>query len=111
MFNAEVRASLRRIERLEVGPDKDIFIGARGVSPPCDFACIGIQPGKPPANAKFPAAVADQHLALCHDRSHGDGFAHVDVAQLRSPNLLPRVCVHRDGVNVQDVVINFAVGV
>ena len=77
----EILAAILRIEWLEVRTDQHVRIGPGVVGLPDDLAVILIQGRDPAAHAHLAAGIADQDLALDHERRHGDGLADMDVAE------------------------------
>src|SRR5581483_396067 len=108
-LHAEIGSAIFCVKRLEIGPDQHIFVGAGCVSAPFELARIGVEPRQPAAHAKLAAAIADQHSVFGDDGSHGDGFALIDIAQLRAPDFLPSFRVYGNGLDIESVVNDFAV--
>ena len=98
-----VLALVLRVERLEVGPDQDVAVGAGVVGPPRDLAALRVDGGDPAAHAELAAGVPDQHLPLGDQGRHGDGLALVDVAELGVPELAAGGGVERDRAVVERV--------
>ena len=71
---------------------------------------VSVERGDPAAHSHLAAARADDDFALHDDRRHRDRLARVEVAHLRAPELLARCRVDGDGVSVEQVVDDLAVG-
>ena len=109
--DAEIRAVIGRVERVESGADQHVPVRPGGIGPPQDLAGSDIERRQPAAHAELAARVADQHLSLHDQRRHRDRFAGVDVAQFGLPELLAGLCVQRDRVVVEGVEEELAVRV
>jgi hypothetical protein len=101
--HAEVLAAILRVERLEAGADQHVLVGPGGVGAPDRLAGSGVERREPAAHAEFPAAVADEHLALHDEGRHGDRFAQPDLAVLLAPELLAGGGVEGDGLVVERI--------
>ena len=96
---------------MEIGTDAHVFIRAAVVSAPQDFAGFHIERGELAAHAEFASAVADEDDVLDDQGRHGDGFAELDIADRGVPDFLAGVGVDGDGVRVERVVDDLAVGI
>src|SRR5436190_11337988 len=110
-LGAKVGAALILIEGLERGPDQHVAVGTRGVRAPQLLPVSRVQRLDPAAHAQLGAAVADDHFVVDDDRRHGHGLADVDIAHGHFPDLFAAVRVDRDGVRIQRVEVDPAVGV
>ena len=84
------RSAVHCIERLEIRPDQDVFVGSGAVSAPDDLAGLRIKPGQPAAHAELAAAVADDHLPL----------ATIGAMVIDSPMLISPRCVFQTSLPV-----------
>src|SRR5688572_32011636 len=101
--HAQVGRAVGRIEGPEPAADEDILVGAGAVGSPDDLSRGRIQRRDPTPNAKLTATVADIHLVVHHQGSHGHGLALIDLAELDLPELLSGFSVYRYRVHVQGV--------
>ncbi len=108
-MNAEVFAFVAGVIGLEIGSDQHVAVGPGAVGLPCDIARTCVERDEPAAYAVFPAAVADQHFVLHHQRCHGDGFAFVDVRDFAPPDFHARLRIDRYRVAVECRVIDPAI--
>ena len=108
--DAEIRALVRRVERLEVRADQHVPIRARAVGGPDDMAVLGVERLDPAAHPELAARIADQNLVLYDERRHRDGLADIDVADLRVPDGLSGAGIDGEGVVVERIEIDPSVG-
>jgi hypothetical protein len=108
--DAQVLALVAGVERLERRADQHILVRSRAVRLPHDPAGGGIQRGQPATHAELAAGDADQYLVFHHQRRHRHRFAAIDVAQLGAPELLAGGGIERDGLAVQRVEEQLAIG-
>src|SRR4029079_17140782 len=95
---------------LEAGADFHVGIRADVVRAPELLATVQIHGGDPTAHAHLTAARPDDHFVLHDDGRHGDRLTFVDVAHLGAPQFRPGCRVDGDGVSVEQVVDDLAVG-
>ena len=81
------------------------------VRAPGDFSTAQIERRYPSANSKLAAAVSDDDFVLHDQRRHGEALANVYLTDFRSPHFLSTGGVDGDGLIVERVVNDFAVGV
>ena len=101
--DAEVLALVAFVERLEVWADQHVLVGTGAVGRPRRRAVRRVERLDPAAHADLAAGVADEHLALHHERRHRHGLADVDVADLGLPDRFARCGIDGDRMAVQRV--------
>src|SRR6185437_11786759 len=102
-------AAILGIVGLEVGPDQAVLVRSGAVGTPGDRAVAYVERRDPAARPELVSRVADEHLAVHHERRHGDGRTVLDAAELRAPHLLAGLGVRGHGFDVQEVVDDLAV--
>src|SRR2546423_1887874 len=88
-LHAEILAAILTVKGLERGADEHLLVGAGAVGAPDLLAAGGVERREPAADSELSAAVADQHLALYHERRHRDRLSELNFSKLRAPQLLP----------------------
>jgi hypothetical protein len=68
---------------MKTRPDQDVGIRTGTIRAPRDLPAYGVYRGKPAADSELAATVGDENFAF------DDRLAHIDVAELRLPDLLP----------------------
>ena len=101
----------RGVEGLEVRADQHILVGAGAVRAPCDRAGGGVERGRASRARRTRRRCCRPAPCPYDQRRHRHGLALVDVAELRVPLRLAGRCVDRDGVAVERVEEDRAVGV
>jgi hypothetical protein len=106
--HAEVAAAILRVERLEIGTDLHVLVGAGVVRTP-DLVAIGHgQREDPPSHSQFTARVADDDLVLHDERRHRHRLTDVDIADFGAPGLLARRGIDRHRLRIEGVEDHFA---
>src|SRR3954471_1894815 len=95
---------------MEPWADQYVLIWSGGVGGPGDLSRVLVEGLHPAANAELTSANADDDLVLHDQRSHCHALAFLDVADLRSPQLLSCVGVQSDGEIVERIDVELSVG-
>ena len=101
----------RRVERLEVGADAHLLVGAHVVELPHLRARVEVVGGHVPADPALTAFDANYDVVARHERRHRRGLRQAEVGDLGRPDDGARVRVEREQLAVEGVEDDLAVGV